>query len=161
MNDVVSDRVSRPGQTEREPGTDDRAEAKEHPMSTLTIPAALPRPTRRPTAPRPVAVAPVLQERPAAVRLTRRGRALLTVAALGAAMGILGVAQPQAFALGHSGVAASERVTVRPGETLWAIAQRTAPGVDPRETVARIQSMNDLDSSTVPAGSVLLVPSTR
>jgi Tfp pilus assembly protein FimV len=120
-------------------------------MSTMTVPAALirrPRPAR--PVPRPAPVAPA--------RLTRRGRLVMTVAVLGATFGVLGMAQPQAFALGHQDAAVAERVTVRPGETLWAIAQRTAPGADPRETIARIQSMNDLESSAVPAGSVLLVP---
>lgn len=139
-------------------------------MSTMTAPALTrgPRPVRpvrpqRPMRPvRPVHVAPA--QRPAAgsasapVRLTRRGRLVMAAAVLGAAFGILGAAQPQAFALGDRDAAVSERVTVRPGETLWAIAARTTPGVDPRDTIARIQSMNDLESSTVPAGSVLLVP---
>ena len=108
-------------------------------MSTMTLSAGLPQP----------------------VRLTRRGRLVMTVAVAGAALGVLGVAQPQAFAVGQHEAVAHERVTVRPGETLWAIAERTTPGADPRETIARIQSMNDLTSSTVAAGSVLLVPATR
>ena len=44
------------------------------------------------------------------------------------------------------------------GKTLWAIAEREAPGVDPRETVARILDLNALESSAVVAGSVLLLP---
>jgi hypothetical protein len=50
---------------------------------------------------------------------------------------------------------------VRPGETLWGIAERVAPDADPRSTIARLESMNHLASSTVPAGSVLVVPVAR
>jgi hypothetical protein len=131
-------------------------------MSTMTVPALLPcrmRPARvAPAAPTGIA-GPAAQV--PLTLLTRRGRLVLTLAVLGAAFGILGVAQPPAFALGQHETAAFERVTVRPGETLWAIAQRATPGADPRETVTRIQSLNDLDSSTVAAGSLLLVPVDR
>jgi Tfp pilus assembly protein FimV len=53
------------------------------------------------------------------------------------------------------------RVTVRPGETLWTIAARVRPNADPRQTIARIQDMNGLTSSTLQAGRVLLVPAAR
>lgn len=129
-------------------------------MSTMTVAAALPRRPRT-TPATPAAVVPLAWPVAKPVRLTRRGRLLMALAVLAAAFSILGAAQPQAFAVGRHQGARSERVTLRPGETLWAIAARTAPGVDPRETVARIQSMNDLDSSTVAAGSVLLVPASR
>jgi LysM repeat protein len=129
-------------------------------MSTMTVPAALP---RRPRVARVALEAPRRLAGPAAapVRLTGRGRLVMSFAVLAAALGILGVAAPQAFALGQHDRADVERVTLRPGETLWAIAQRTTPGVDPRETVARIQSMNGLSSSTVAAGRVLVVPTGR
>ncbi len=94
-------------------------------------------------------------------RLTRRGRlvlsamvmVLLVLAAVLMSGGVAAVA-------GSAGVrpVATERVTVRPGETLWAIAEREAPGVDPRETIARILDLNALESSAVQAGSVLLLP---
>jgi hypothetical protein len=135
-------------------------------MSTMTAPARLAGPRRTvrvkgrgaprplPRTPRPVTDLPSV----APVRLTRRGRLVLTVAALAAAAGILGVAQPQALALGPGHAPATQQVTVRPGETLWVIAERVAPDADPRDTVARIEAMNDLPSSAVPAGSVLRVP---
>jgi LysM repeat protein len=47
---------------------------------------------------------------------------------------------------------------VQPGETLWSIAQRVAPGSDPRDTVARIVAMNDLSDSSVVAGQQIFVP---
>jgi hypothetical protein len=94
-------------------------------------------------------------------RLTRRGRLVVTLALVAASTGVLGLAQPQAFAIGRSDGPVTERITVRPGETLWGIAERVAPDADPRSTIARLESMNHLASSTVPAGSVLVVPVAR
>lgn len=91
-------------------------------------------------------------------RLTRRGRMAVTLGFVALSTGVLGLAQPQAFALGRGDGPATQRITVRPGETLWAIAGRVAPDTDPRSTIARLESMNHLESSSVPAGSVLLVP---
>ena len=94
-------------------------------------------------------------------RLTRRGRMVVTLALVALSTGLLGLAQPDAFAFGRGDGSATQRITVRPGETLWAIADRVAPNVDPRSTIARLESMNHLESSTVPAGSVLLLPVAR
>ena len=41
-----------------------------------------------------------------------------------------------------------EPVTVHPGETLWQIARRVAPGDDTRDTVLRIRDLNALDSAS-------------
>jgi LysM repeat protein len=138
-------------------------------MSTMTLSAALP------ARPRTACVAPTLRSVPTQqsvreparqstrqpARLTRRGRLAVTLALVAVSTGVLGLVQPQAFALGRGDGPATTRITVRPGETLWAIADRVAPDADPRSTIARLQSMNHLESSTVPAGSVLLVPVTR
>lgn len=133
-------------------------------MSTITVSATLPR------RPRSVAVAVGLEPRspqraqqqaPRPARLTRRGRLAVTLALVAVSTGVLGLVQPEAFALGRGDGPATQRITVRPGETLWAIADRVAPDADPRSTIARLESMNHLRSSTVPAGSVLLVPVAR
>lgn len=95
------------------------------------------------------------------LRLTGRGRALvLLVLLLAVAVGGLVLVRAPADAAGATGdgAAVAERVTVRPGETLWRIAERAAPAADPRDTVARIQEMNGLPSGDVQAGRVLLVP---
>jgi hypothetical protein len=113
-------------------------------MSTMTVPVALTRPALTQPA-----------------RLTRRGRLVVTLALVAVSTGVLGLAQPQAFALGRGDGPSTQRITVRPGETLWAIADRVAPDADPRSTIARLESMNHLTSSAVPAGSVLLVPLAR
>ncbi len=102
---------------------------------------------------------PPAPPRPApALRLTRRGRLVVALAlvALAVLTGMLAGAPAAAGGSGRAAVA--ERVTVAPGETLWQIAERVSPSADPRDTVARIQELNGLDSSTVAAGRALLVP---
>ena len=120
-------------------------------MSTITVSAGLPV-----TRARHVARAP----RPP-MTLTRRGRLLLTMLSLLTlvAVAVLATGGVPASAGSEPGSAATaERVTVRPGDTLWAIALRQAPGVDPRQTVDAILDLNALESSAVQAGTVLLVP---
>ena len=99
---------------------------------------------------------------PAPARLTRRGRLLLTLLTLvllvGTAVLATGSGSAVAGLLGGPDPAAIQQVRVRPGETLWAIAERTAPGVDPRDTVAQIMDLNALTTSAVQAGQVLLLP---
>jgi hypothetical protein len=135
-------------------------------MSTITVNAGLSAPRRR--APRPVPSTRIAPARPARlerpVQLTRRGRLLfsaLTLVLLVAGAVLAsggGLASAGTEPSSASAAATAERVTVRPGETLWAIAEREAPGVDPRETIARILDLNALSSSSVRAGSVLLIP---
>ena len=47
--------------------------------------------------------------------------------------------------------------TVRPGETLWSIAEARYGG-DPRAGVWKLQHANDLDEPTIVPGERLLVP---
>lgn len=50
--------------------------------------------------------------------------------------------------------------TVVAGDTLWGIAQRVAPGSDPRATVGEIRELNGLSNGHVlGVGDVLLLPS--
>ncbi len=93
------------------------------------------------------------------VRLTRRGR-LVALALLSALLlGIVVLAMAPATATSERGDnVVAERVTVQPGDTLWAIAERARPDVDPRATIARIKDMNALTSGEAQAGQVLLVP---
>jgi LysM repeat protein len=46
---------------------------------------------------------------------------------------------------------------VRPGDTLWSIAQAHVGG-DPREGVWEIQQLNDLEGATIVPGQRLVVP---
>jgi nucleoid-associated protein YgaU len=48
---------------------------------------------------------------------------------------------------------------VRAGDTLWVIASElTAPGEDVRATVELIRDINDLETSGLQTGQVLLIP---
>lgn len=49
--------------------------------------------------------------------------------------------------------------TVLPGDTLWDIATvYTEPGDDVRDTVFDIRTANDLDTSVIEVGQVLVIP---
>jgi LysM repeat protein len=97
-----------------------------------------------------------------AIRLTRRGRLVLVVTV----MTLLVLA---GFTLGHGSSLAASRVppathhtvVVEPGETLWAVAVRIAPHVDPRLVVADIESLNHLNSAAVETGQQLRIPTLR
>ena len=47
---------------------------------------------------------------------------------------------------------------VKPGDTLWSISERTFAG-DPREGVWELRERNELDSTTIVPGQVLVLPS--
>jgi Tfp pilus assembly protein FimV len=106
---------------------------------------------------RPVAVGSVPAVRPARLRLTRRGRVVLLVmpALLALSGALLAAAPGVAEAAPH---ATPRTVVVGPGDTLWAVAQRVAPQVDPRTTVAAIERLNGLQGAGVEAGDVLRLP---
>ena len=94
------------------------------------------------------------------LQLTRRGRALVVglFLLLALVIGLLrGAGSSQAAS--HVGNAPATRiVVVAPGESLWSIAARIDPAADPRETIARITTLNDLTGSVLPAGKALIVP---
>ncbi len=97
------------------------------------------------------------------LRPTRRGRLAMTLLVLlmGVAVAVLltgGVPAAAGTPVTDRGTVSAHRVTVRPGETLWAIAQRTAPRADPRETITEILRLNALDSASLRVGQVLLLP---
>jgi LysM repeat protein len=52
-----------------------------------------------------------------------------------------------------------QQTTVAPGESLWSVAQRIAPGRDPRPVVDQIRRLNHLPGVGVQAGQQLLLPS--
>lgn len=95
-----------------------------------------------------------------AVRLTRRGKAVVLVAAL-VAIAVL------AIALGSAGTAsgtagtpeATRTVQVTAGQTLWQIAAEANPSGDIRKTVDEIVRLNSLSSaSALQLGSEIAVP---
>jgi nucleoid-associated protein YgaU len=99
-------------------------------------------------------------ERYAPIRLTRRGRivarALLILAALITLVSVAAGTRAAANAPAPRGEYPS--VVVQPGDTLWNIASRHAPGVDRRATMNEIRRLNHLRGSTVEVGQKLLLP---
>ena len=93
------------------------------------------------------------------VRITRRGRLLLTLLAAGLLLVAISVGRTgsQAATATETGPSLSQ-TTVQPGETLWTVAQRIAPRNDPRDVVAQIRRINHLHSSSLRAGQQLLLP---
>ncbi len=105
----------------------------------------------------PVAVA---TRRPGRLRLTRRGRLLLTCVAVLGLFLLLSVGRAGSQAATVTGTApALVQTTVQPGDTLWAVAQRIAPDNDPRQVMAQIKRINNLHSSSLRVGQQLLLPS--
>jgi LysM repeat protein len=95
------------------------------------------------------------------VRLTRRGRLVVSVSglflALVAAFGTGG----DSAASESSGRAAPTRVImVEPGDTLWATSADIADDGEVRTTIAEIQRLNGLDTPDVRAGQRIRVPVT-
>ncbi len=113
-----------------------------------------------------VATVPVRIERravrapePVGLRLTRRGRVVVALAACVLA-GAVGLASQEAIAGEGGGAVPVETRTVVAGETLWEIAgQYSEPGQDVREVVDRIMDLNGLSGGGLLAGQELLVPS--
>ena len=91
-----------------------------------------------------------------ALHLTRRGRRAVAalVLALGAAMVWLAAHSAPAAVAPRSGPAPAS-VTVAPGDTLWSIAARVAPGTDPRAEVDTLQRLNHLAGPALVPGQVL------
>jgi len=94
------------------------------------------------------------------LRLTARGRAvLLFLIAVPIALWLLigqlngGAASGSLEAGGPVPV-----VVVDSGESLWSVAERVAPGADPRDVIAAIVSFNHLPSADVMAGQQLGIP---
>lgn len=99
------------------------------------------------------------------VRLNRRGRFLLhgvpvIVLSVMAAVAALVLATTAIGPATASAQRAAEpaTVTVDYGDTLWAIAERVAPGQDRFTTLEQIGALNDLEGSELQPGQVLFVP---
>jgi predicted Zn-dependent protease len=90
---------------------------------------------------------------PAPLRLTRRGVGAVAIAIVVLSVSLVLVAARSAPTPARS--AAPARVTVQPGDTLWAVAARIAPQTDPREEVATLRALNRLRTSTLQPGQVL------
>jgi LysM repeat protein len=60
-------------------------------------------------------------------------------------------------ARGSNGAGPRQTYVVKPGDTLWTVAER-AYGGDPREGVWKLQQQNHLVSATVVPGEKLVLP---
>jgi LysM repeat protein len=58
---------------------------------------------------------------------------------------------------GSNGAGPKRTYVVRPGDTLWTVAERTYAG-DPREGVWKLEQRNHLSGATIVPGEKLLVP---
>ncbi len=100
------------------------------------------------------------------LRLTRRGRfvffgvpLILLAAFILSFSGFLNAPAKAADSADQLSVTPTVSVTVQPGESLWAIAGSVAPERDPRDVVADIVQLNNLDAARVMPGQQLFVPS--
>ena len=92
------------------------------------------------------------------LRLTRRGRMVVTVLALGLALAAGSVAQRAAAGTPDRAMEVTAH-TVAAGETLWRIAAGiTEPGEDVREAVDQLMELNGLADSALQVGQQLVVP---
>jgi hypothetical protein len=112
-------------------------------------------PAARSGRPRDTPVAPL--------RLTRRGRVVIAIAAalLVAMVSLLLAGVAQATNHGPSPRAARQnlvQVIVRPGQSLWSVAESADPDQDTRAVIQQIIDLNSLNGDTVFAGQQLWVP---
>ncbi len=98
----------------------------------------------------------------ARLRLTRRGRAVFGTLATLLVIGVLAVlatfSGAQAVASAETGGTEFGYVVVQPGESLWQVASSIDPNTDPRDLVAEIVRLNQLDGSGVLAGQPIALP---
>ena len=77
------------------------------------------------------------------------GKLLILVCVAAVAVGLA--------ARGSSGAGPKRTYVVRPGDTLWSVAQRADAG-DPRQGVWELQQRNHLASATIVPGEKLVLP---
>jgi hypothetical protein len=144
-----------PGDT---PGAQQTALASRRDTPDVRHAAFTPRrdtPAARSGRPRDTPVAPL--------RLTRRGRVVVALAAtlLVTMVSLLLAGVAQATNDGPSPRAARQnlvQVIVRPGQSLWSVAESADPDQDTRAVIQQIIDLNSLNGDTVFAGQQLWVP---
>jgi hypothetical protein len=132
--------------------------------TALLAPAA---PAQAPAAPAqaPAAPNPVRTPRPAnpPLRLTRRGRIVVAVAAMlvlaALSLVIAGAAQATSHPVPPGAALRNlTQVTVHPGQNLWSVAESADPAADTRVVIQQIIELNSLTGNVVFAGQRLWVP---
>ena len=99
------------------------------------------------------------------VRLTVRGRRLVTAFALASGLGLAaltGASVPDGLPGGRTGgqlqLAGRSAVVVEPGDTVWSIAASVAGDGDVRAVVHRIRELNAMETTDILPGQVLRLP---
>ncbi len=109
----------------------------------------------------PAAEAPSVARSAGKIRLTRRGRVVFTslaAAPLIAIAAYVGITAMPAVATSSSSAVVFEYATIESGQSLWQLASSIAPDADPRDVIADLMRLNQLDSSTVSPGQRLAIP---
>jgi len=104
--------------------------------------------------------------RPAPLRLTRRGRVVLSILVIaGVTAAVLlvsliasGGAQATNHGQARGGYQGMREIVVQPGQTLWSIAATAEPSADIRVVVEQIMSVNALAGTNIHVGQLLWVP---
>ena len=104
---------------------------------------------------------PRAQVAPPPLRLTRRGKIVVALAAALLAAGLSLVIAASAQATSRSPGTTQQglaRVVVRPGQSLWSVAESADPNTDTRSVIQQIIELNGLSVDTVLPGQSLWVP---
>jgi len=117
-------------------------------MTTIAINPFLAKDARRVKTP--------INQGPAALRLTPRGRGLARLAVISS----LSILLLSGYAASNSESISSPyvKISVKPGDTLWSIAEGIAPQADRRALVADIVEVNNLKSPNLQAGQKIYIP---
>jgi LysM repeat protein len=126
-------------------------------MSAVTLTAGPTRPARKAV---PNGAVRTRRRQPTGpVRLTRRGRVVVTLLLLGLVLVALTIFSGQSAATHETGTVEPTRtVVVDDGDTLWDIAAEVAGSRDIREVVHEIETLNSLSGPELTEGQELAVP---
>jgi hypothetical protein len=88
------------------------------------------------------------------------GWTLIAVVSAGLLLGVGKTLQPAeaSSTLTSSTATTFEYVTIMRGDSLWSIAEQYAPNRDPRDFIAEIVALNNLNDSVVDAGMRIALP---
>jgi len=95
------------------------------------------------------------------LRLNRRGRLLVTILAMFPLLGgafVFALNGGGAFATTAASGSSFDYVIVKPGQSLWLLAEQFAPDADPRDYITEIVTLNRLTSTSVDVGARLALP---
>ena len=103
---------------------------------------------------------PAAPRRGPGLRLTARGRALVTGGVLLASLagGMALTERPSSAAGERPAPRELTYVVAQPGQTLWEIARAATPRTDPRVTIEKIRDLNALAGVDIQAGQRIALP---